>query len=113
MLLHTDAAQACGKIPLDVVAMHVHLASLSAHKTYGPKGVGALYVRRRTPRVRLVPLLHGGGHERATQLVASLVDSTDGETVRPGAVLRGDRVLVAEDGPRAVADQVESGASVV
>jgi len=64
VLFHTDAAQAAGKVPLDVVAQHLHLASLSAHKLYGPKGVGALYVRRRTPRVRLVPLVHGGGHER-------------------------------------------------
>lgn len=63
VLLHTDAAQAAGKIPLDVNAMHVDLLSLSAHKMYGPKGVGALYVRRR-PRVRLTPIIHGGGHER-------------------------------------------------
>ena len=62
-LFHTDAAQAAGKIPLDVTAMGIDLASLSAHKLYGPKGIGALYVRRR-PRVRLVPLLSGGGQER-------------------------------------------------
>lgn len=62
--LHTDASQAPGRIPLDVVAMQVDLLSLSAHKMYGPKGVGALFVRRGRPRVRVEPLLHGGGHER-------------------------------------------------
>jgi cysteine desulfurase len=64
VLFHTDAAQALGKIPLDVEAMSIDLASLSAHKLYGPKGVGALYVRRARPRVRLAPQLAGGGHER-------------------------------------------------
>jgi cysteine desulfurase len=62
-LFHTDAAQAAGKIPLDVVAMGIDLLSVSGHKLYGPKGVGALYVRRR-PRVRLAPLFSGGGQER-------------------------------------------------
>jgi cysteine desulfurase len=62
-LLHSDCAQAAGKIPLDVGAMGIDLASISGHKIYGPKGVGALYVRRR-PRVRLTPLFSGGGQER-------------------------------------------------
>ncbi|RKP10747.1 NFS1 nitrogen fixation 1 [Thamnocephalis sphaerospora] len=63
VFFHTDAAQAFGKIPLDVNAMQVDLMSISGHKPYGPKGVGALYVRRR-PRVRLMPLMSGGGQER-------------------------------------------------
>jgi cysteine desulfurase len=62
-LFHTDAAQAAGKIRLDAGAMGIDLLSLSGHKLYGPKGVGALYVRRR-PRVRLAPLFSGGGQER-------------------------------------------------
>jgi cysteine desulfurase len=62
-LFHTDAAQAAGKIDVDVRGWDVDLLSLSAHKMYGPKGVGALYVRRR-PRVRLAPLFSGGGQER-------------------------------------------------
>jgi len=64
VLFHTDAVQGFGKIPFDVQTMSVDLASVSAHKLYGPKGVGALYVRARRPRVRLDPILHGGGHER-------------------------------------------------
>ena len=64
VLLHTDATQAVGKIPVDVEALQVDLLSLSAHKLYGPKGVGALYLRRRNPHVRLEPLFDGGGHER-------------------------------------------------
>jgi cysteine desulfurase len=63
ILLHCDAVQSAGKIPFDVEAMNVDLASLSAHKMYGPKGVGALYVRRK-PRVRITAQMDGGGHER-------------------------------------------------
>jgi cysteine desulfurase len=64
VLFHSDATQAAGKVPLDVEAQHVDLLSLSAHKFYGPKGVGCLYVRRKNPRVRLTAQMDGGGHER-------------------------------------------------
>jgi len=64
VLLHTDAVQGVGKVEFDVQKMNVDLASLTSHKMYGPKGVGALYVRRSRPRVRLVAQMDGGGHER-------------------------------------------------
>lgn len=64
ILFHCDATQAVGKVPIDVQKQNIHLLSLSGHKLYGPKGVGALYVRMRDPRVKLEPIIHGGGHER-------------------------------------------------
>jgi cysteine desulfurase len=64
VLFHTDATQAVGKMPLDVRADEIDLLSLTAHKIYGPKGIGALFVRRRDPQVRLQPQVEGGGHER-------------------------------------------------
>jgi cysteine desulfurase len=81
VLFHTDAAQAVGKIEIDVEKMGIDAMSISGHKLYGPKGVGAAYVRRR-PRVRLEPLIHGGGQERGlrsgtvpTALVVGLGES--------------------------------------
>ncbi len=64
VLFHTDAVQAVGKVPIDVEEMGIDMLSLTAHKLYGPKGIGALYVRKKDPRVRLEPIIDGGGHER-------------------------------------------------
>jgi cysteine desulfurase len=67
VLFHSDAVQGVGKVPFDVQKMNVDLASITAHKMYGPKGVGALYIRRSRPRVRLVAQMDGGGHERGVR----------------------------------------------
>jgi cysteine desulfurase len=64
VILFTDASEAVGKIPVDVQAMGIDLLAMAGHKMYGPKGIGALYVRRKAPRVRLSPQVDGGGHER-------------------------------------------------
>ncbi|MBF0279115.1 MAG: IscS subfamily cysteine desulfurase [SAR324 cluster bacterium] len=64
VLFHCDATQGIGKMPIDVDEMNIDLLSMTAHKIYGPKGIGALYARRKKPRVRLSPIIHGGGHER-------------------------------------------------
>ena len=64
VVFHTDATQAVGKVPVDVIKQNIDLASISGHKMYGPKGVGALYVRRKNPRVQVSPIIDGGGHER-------------------------------------------------
>jgi cysteine desulfurase len=63
VLFHTDAAQAMGHVPIDVEKMNIDLMSFSAHKIYGPKGIGGIYVRRRNPRVKVAPVIYGGGHE--------------------------------------------------
>jgi cysteine desulfurase len=64
VIFHSDATQAVGKVPIDVIKQNLDLLSISAHKMYGPKGVGALYVRRKSPRVQISPIIDGGGHER-------------------------------------------------
>jgi len=64
VLFHCDATQGVGKLPIDVEEMNIDLLSMSAHKIYGPKGIGALYVRKKNPRVRIAPIIDGGGHER-------------------------------------------------
>jgi cysteine desulfurase len=121
VLFHTDAVQGAGKIPFDVDAATVDLASLSAHKMYGPKGVGALYVRRKNPRVLVAPIIDGGGHERGMRSGTLNVPGIVGfgaaaeicgqematEAVRLGALR--DRLL---DGLRRNLDQVHVNGSM-
>jgi len=106
VLFHCDAVQALGKVPVDVQALEIDLMSISAHKMYGPKGIGALYVRRRKPRVRLAPIIDGGGHERGMR---------SGTLNVPGIVGLGKaceicQVEMAEEGQRLAAwrDKLES-----
>lgn len=88
ILFHTDATQAVGKVAVDVDTLGVDMLSLSAHKFYGPQGVGALYTRRRRPRVRLAPLLDGGGHENGLRA---------GTLNLPGIVGLGEAARIASD----------------
>ncbi|MEO5656615.1 MAG: IscS subfamily cysteine desulfurase [Nitrospiria bacterium] len=107
VLFHCDATQGVGKIPVDVNAMGIDLMSFSAHKLYGPKGVGALYVRRRNPRVRLAAQIDGGGHERGMRsgtLPAPLIVGF-GEACRIAAeVMPAESVRVA-----ALRDRLQTG----
>ncbi len=121
-LVHSDAAQAAGRVPLDVAFLGLDLVSLSAHKMYGPKGVGALFVRRR-PRVRLAPLFSGGGQERGlrsgtlpTPLLVGFGEAAaiaaaehDGERARIGGL----RDLLLEELRRRVPGLVLNGGTAV
>ncbi|MBY0371704.1 IscS subfamily cysteine desulfurase [bacterium] len=87
IIFHVDAAQTAGKVAIDVNAMGIDLLSISGHKMYGPKGVGALYVRRSNPRVRVSPIIHGGGHERGMR---------SGTLNVPGIVGLGEACAIAQ-----------------
>src|ERR1700739_4890048 len=92
VLFHTDATQAVGKVPVDVNKQNIDLMSISGHKMYGPKGVGALYVRRKNPRVQISAIIDGGGHERGMR---------SGTLNVPGIVGLGKACAIAsEDMPR-------------
>jgi len=96
IVFHTDATQAVGKVPVDVDAMGIDLLSATAHMLYGPKGVGALFVRRKGPRVRIAPMIDGGGHERGMRSGTVPVPLAVG--FGRAAAIAGE--LMAEEGPR-------------
>jgi cysteine desulfurase len=102
VLFHTDATQAVGKIPFNVNALNLDIVSLSAHKMYGPKGAGALYVRRKNPRVVLAPMMDGGGHERGMRSGTLNVTGIVGlgkaaEIAKAEMAEEGDRVLALRE----------------
>jgi cysteine desulfurase len=101
IIFHVDSAQATGKVVIDLAALKVDLMSFSAHKTYGPKGMGALFVRRK-PRVRLEPLIHGGGHERGMRSGTLPTHQIVGmgaafELARAEMALENDRIRMLRD----------------
>ncbi|WP_341808809.1 IscS subfamily cysteine desulfurase [Wolbachia endosymbiont (group E) of Neria commutata] len=98
IFFHTDAAQSFGKVPIDVNEMNIDLMSLSSHKIYGPMGIGALYVRRKNPRVRLTPLISGGGQERGMR---------SGTVPTPLAVGFGEAARIAKEEMKEEATRVE------
>ena len=100
IIFHTDATQAVGKIPVDVEAMGIDLLSATAHMMYGPKGVGALYVRRKNPRVRIAPMMDGGGHERGMRSGTVPVPARGGLREGGGDLPRGDGRRRASGSPR-------------
>jgi cysteine desulfurase len=97
VLFHSDATQAVGKIPVDVMADNIHLMSFTAHKMYGPKGIGALYVRRKNPRVKVTAQMDGGGHERGMR---------SGTLNVPGIVGFGKAAAIAKAEMQADADRL-------
>jgi cysteine desulfurase len=99
ILFHCDAVQAVGKVPVDVQALGIDMLSISAHKIYGPKGIGALYVRRKKPRVKLAAVIHGGGHERGMRSGTLNVPGIVGL----GKALEVAREEMATEGPRLAA----------
>jgi cysteine desulfurase len=107
VLFHTDATQAVGKIPVDVNEMSADLLSLSAHKFYGPKGTGALYVRGRKPRVRPAPQMRGGGHERG--LRSGTVNVPGAVGMGAAAEICGEEVPAEHDRLVALRDRLAEG----
>ena len=107
VLLHTDATQAVGKISVNVNEANVDLLSLSAHKMYGPKGVGGLYIRRKSPRIKMTPQMHGGGHERGLRSGTLNVPGIVGL----GAAAELARLELASDGQRTAVlrDKLQAG----
>ena len=99
VIFHTDAVQAVGKVPVDVQAMNIDVLSLTAHKIYGPKGVGALYVRRRNPRVQIAAQIDGGGHERGMR---------SGTLNVPGIVGLGKACAIAQEEMAAEAEKLRA-----
>lgn len=113
ILFHTDATQGVGRVPIDVTAMNIHLLSFASHKMYGPKGVGALYIRSKNPRTSILPQMDGAGHEnglrsgtlnvpgivgfgRAVQIAAAEMDEENGRLFRMRNQLQEQLMMIAE-----------------